>query len=113
MTLKEFDEMMQRGQYDYSIAICLDLEAAAYETKEAKKDCMPAMQLADAGEAYDWQLMALRQAEWESEHGKLIEPRIKYIATTDLMDMWRTYTKWENYLAKIGRRIERIDLNEC
>lgn len=111
MTLKEFDQAMQQGNYSYSLGVVLCLDAAAFSLK-LRKGKSKAYRDELMADAYDWQITGLKQAEMEQKFGKTMEPRLKYMSTPNLVEAWKIYAKWEKYLAKIGRKIERIDFND-
>lgn len=107
MTLKQFDEYMQEGHFNYSVFVILQLDEAATYLKIAKKHPEKAKKL--YGDAYAAQLDALETAEMEQKHGLVIEPVLHYWTTKQQTFAWQIYAQWENYMAHIGRQLKEIN----
>lgn len=94
MNLKEFDDYMTEGGYDYTIMVTQMLEQAAREAKDG-----------EVGKSTASQLDALDMAAWEHDHGKIIEPVVKILRIGDEQFVRDNYKKWRGYLAHVGKKI--------
>ncbi|MFD1484661.1 hypothetical protein ACFQ5J_05405 [Lacticaseibacillus baoqingensis] len=97
MSLQEFDGYMREGGFKYSLLVIAELDEAADHMQLAKRDDSRT----EYARAYAAQLDALETAEFEKQHGQVIEPVLDYLPSKAEKWLRETEKKWQGYLAKI------------